>query len=638
MKGFLTFIGAIALVTPAFAQHEPVRVQVIDRGQADGILIQTPNKQWVVIDAGTDSAQATAMRDRWGVDEVALVITSHRHYDHYGGIRHVLNGFDVGLYVGNLDDCPNRSTDDTIRRVLSDRGIPAQSLGADTITIDGIDFIILPPDPVDDRCPQDENDNSVVVRMEYGEFAMLFTGDAETEQRQWLMANHPDLLDVEVLKASHHGSRNGTSPPWLAAVTPDHVVISASADNPYGHPHTEAVATYEAATNGRVYCTNRHGSVTILGFPDGLAIVRRQVESDRSCAFQPTVVSFSELLSGPDSQPIQIMRDGRLEMLAPDVDTFVIRPGDVLRDPADPRVLIVPDARGELMRVLPDVDTAGVQLRYNAIDDLFTATVRIGLKDLGQNRSKRNLADTLNLQVTASPGETNPSDLQILHTGLPYTSVRVVSQTMADSVRLIVQTPHFPATSYRIGIERESLQLKPATPSIVGFGLESIDVTVSLPPVFAGKPRSAAIESQIGRLSSAVVLIDSMGTGVVSIRSRSTGVDTISATVLGLTVGATTITYVPPILFFLATLAGSIIGGMIPDRQTASRSWRHSAWKVLSGIASGIILVALYSVGIVNLPAGVSETSVFAVAGLGGVFGLRAFDSVRKLLGASAGV
>ena len=131
------------------------------------------------------------MRDQWGVDEVALAIVSHRHFDHQGGMDNIINAFDVGRLVMNSVDCPNRTSDNTVIDAATTRGVPIQSLGADTLTVDGVDFIILPPDPVDDACPDDENDNSIVVRMEFGDFSMLFTGDAETEQREWLMENHP---------------------------------------------------------------------------------------------------------------------------------------------------------------------------------------------------------------------------------------------------------------------------------------------------------------------------------------------------------------------------------------------------------------------------------------------------------------
>lgn len=119
---------------------------------------------------------------------------------------------------------------------------------------------------------------------------MLFTGDTEEDQREWLVANHRDLLDVEVLKASHHGSRNGTDSTWLAAVTPERVVISAGVNASFGHPHREAVEAYVAATGNanRVYCTNRHMTVRVYGSANGSVRVIRQNPINKSCVFDGT--------------------------------------------------------------------------------------------------------------------------------------------------------------------------------------------------------------------------------------------------------------------------------------------------------------------------------------------------------------
>jgi beta-lactamase superfamily II metal-dependent hydrolase len=272
-------------------QHASVRVQVIDRGQADGVLIRTPHDQWVVIDAGTDRLQAEAMASVWGVDTVALAIVSHRHRDHFGGMDDVLRRFPVRRFVGNLADCPDRAHDDTIRAILASRRIPAQSAGADTIEVDGVRFIVLPPDPVDDPCPEHENDNSILVRLEFGGFAMLFTGDAETAERQWLMANHPELLTAAVLKASHHGSRNGADGAangrtWTDVVAPRAVVISALLQSRHKHPHREAIEAYETAVGrAKVHCTSRHGTVRIYGRPNGTFSVSRQFAFAGSCEF-----------------------------------------------------------------------------------------------------------------------------------------------------------------------------------------------------------------------------------------------------------------------------------------------------------------------------------------------------------------
>ena len=141
------------------------------------------------------------------------------------------------------------------------------------------------------RWRYDENNNSVIVRMDFGEFSMLITGDSETQQRTWLMENHPALLDVDVLKASHHGSRNGVDgtvngKSWLDVVTPEAVVISAAANSRYGHPHPEAVAAYEGAVGRKdVHCTNLHSTIRVYGRSNGRIRVQRQVKDNGSCAF-----------------------------------------------------------------------------------------------------------------------------------------------------------------------------------------------------------------------------------------------------------------------------------------------------------------------------------------------------------------
>jgi beta-lactamase superfamily II metal-dependent hydrolase len=281
-------IAVVLLSLASQASAQSVRVQIVDVGQGDGILIRTPNTRWVLIDAGGTRYLADSLGSQFGVSRLALVIVSHRHNDHFTTIERILRSFPVDRFVGNLANCPDRTTDDGIRQALADRNIPAQSVGADTLLIDGVRFIILPPDPIDDNCPDDENDNSVVVRLEYGGFSMLFAGDAGVEERDWLVANHAGLLDVRVLKASHHGSNNGTSDAWLAAVTPEGVVISAGVNASYRHPMADAVNAYRTASGGRLHCTNRHGTLRIYGYQDGHFTIGRQRQTTKGCSYDGT--------------------------------------------------------------------------------------------------------------------------------------------------------------------------------------------------------------------------------------------------------------------------------------------------------------------------------------------------------------
>ena len=272
---------------PAFGQS--VRISVLDRGQADGIVIRTPNQQWVVIDGGTNRQQADLMDD-WGVTTVRLAVISHRHFDHNGGMDNILEDFTIEEFIGNLDDCSPNVSDDTVRDILEDNNVPRANPNGQVITVDGVTFTILPTDPTDNDCPDEENNNSVVVRMDFGDFSMLFTGDAEAEERDWLIANHASPLDVDVLKASHHGADNGVSSSWLTATSPERVVISAGVNANHEHPRPDAVDDYieEVGQASRVYCTNRHMTVSVYGSENGGIRVVRMNPIDKACAFYGT--------------------------------------------------------------------------------------------------------------------------------------------------------------------------------------------------------------------------------------------------------------------------------------------------------------------------------------------------------------
>ena len=202
----------------------------------------------------------------------------------------ILGGFTIQQFIGNLDECPGVKQDNKIDSILTARGISTEAPTGQTFTIDNVDFTILPTDPVDNICPDRENNNSVIVRIDYGDFSMLFTGDAEEEQRDWLVGNHPALLDVDVLKASHHGADNGVLDTWLNAVTPDRVVISAGVNANHEHPRPAAVAAYIAALGqpSRLRCTNRHQTVTVYGSLNGSVRVVRQNPINKSCAYDGT--------------------------------------------------------------------------------------------------------------------------------------------------------------------------------------------------------------------------------------------------------------------------------------------------------------------------------------------------------------
>ncbi len=150
MRYTLGLIVALTLTAFQALAFSSVRVQVLDRGQADGSVIRTPNSQWVVIDAGTNGQQADYMAEM-GIETVALAVISHRHFDHHGGMDEVLRDLTVERLAAVMEDCPNRTSDDRWRNQVGDEvEILAQGT---SVTIDGVLFEILPASPTMTESP-----------------------------------------------------------------------------------------------------------------------------------------------------------------------------------------------------------------------------------------------------------------------------------------------------------------------------------------------------------------------------------------------------------------------------------------------------------------------------------------------------
>jgi competence protein ComEC len=129
-------------------------------------------------------------------------------------------------------------------------------------TDDGVTFRFYGPTlPLLTNTRNDINNNSLVFRLEYGRFRMLFTGDAGAEAEARILASGADL-HADVLKVGHHGSAYSSTPEFIGAVSPRIAIISVGRDNLFGHPAPSTIATLRAA-GAAVYRTDENGAVTI---------------------------------------------------------------------------------------------------------------------------------------------------------------------------------------------------------------------------------------------------------------------------------------------------------------------------------------------------------------------------------------
>jgi beta-lactamase superfamily II metal-dependent hydrolase len=251
--------------------ERPLRIHFVDVGQGDAVLIQSPLGPNVVYDSGESPSRMREYLSSVGVSQVGLVIASHNHADHIGGLAEVMRQFRPSFYMDN--GIP--ATTQTYARLLEAVSAAGSGLLAPTnrriFLADGVLQVIPPPGIPD----WDQNDNSIGIILEYGRFRLSLMGDAEPREWAWWRIHQPSLFapPVQVHKASHHGSINGDTAEGVMRLAPNAVVISAGLANSYGHPDPEALALYR--THGATtYRTDVQGTVIIEAQLSGAYTVR----------------------------------------------------------------------------------------------------------------------------------------------------------------------------------------------------------------------------------------------------------------------------------------------------------------------------------------------------------------------------
>jgi len=259
---------AVLLCCSGAAAQTPDRVEILflDVGQGDAAVVITPRGHVALIDAGPDERTLQLLRDR-GISGIDIIIASHAHADHIGGMQVIVETLPVRFYMDN--GIPHTTaTYRELIQVLYESDIRYLEATDRNISLGSVNLSIWPPPG-----EGDQNVNSIGVLVEYGDFKALFTGDSEIEELRHFLAR--GVPDVTLLKAPHHGSRDALTPAWLSATQPEVVVVSCGLDNRYGHPHPWALRYYKTVAE-QVYRTDLNGGIKVLGAKDGTYIVETQ--------------------------------------------------------------------------------------------------------------------------------------------------------------------------------------------------------------------------------------------------------------------------------------------------------------------------------------------------------------------------
>lgn len=233
---------------PADALH----VHVISVGKADAILLESPAAA-VLVDCGTADSVQTVLNylDARGIDRLDAVWISHPDSDHYGGLSEIERKLPVGEVVESA------SAESAVGSTALPETLPVRRTTAGERFMYG-DMLLEVIGPQERYAGT--NDNSVVFRLRYGDFSMLFCGDIEEAAEQALLESGAPL-QADVLKVAHHGSDTSTSAALLEAVCPQYAVISSGADRSL-LPRNAVLKRLDAAGT-EVFRTDTDGTVVI---------------------------------------------------------------------------------------------------------------------------------------------------------------------------------------------------------------------------------------------------------------------------------------------------------------------------------------------------------------------------------------
>ncbi len=250
---------------PAAPADGQLQLYMLDVGQGDALLLRC-GQDTMLIDAGTN-AQAVSLVERLKRMEVTsldLVIGTHPHEDHIGGLDAVIEAFPVETLIMPRVQHNTKTFEDVLDAaaaasltITAPEVEQSYALGEALVTILG---------PV--RFDEDDlNNASVVCRVDFAGRSILLAGDAEKKEERELLLSKL-LLSADVLKVGHHGSNTSTSQDFLLAASPEIALISCGKNNSYGHPAAETLSRLQSA-GARIYRTDQNGTITVVIDGDG---------------------------------------------------------------------------------------------------------------------------------------------------------------------------------------------------------------------------------------------------------------------------------------------------------------------------------------------------------------------------------
>ncbi len=259
-----TSITAAPSATTATVASAPtpagtLQVHYIDVGQGDSELIISPEGKIMLIDGGDSDSGALAYLKAKGITQIDLMVATHPHADHVGGLVDVLDALPVKEVVTSGVSSTTKIYQNFLGGIARDKAVYKEVKQGDTLTLGSLEFSVLSADA--SLASKDMNQTSIVLRLVYGKVSLLFMGDAgDPIEKEMLGANQQ--VSAQILKVGHHGSSTASFPEFLAAVHPELAIYSSGLGNSFGHPAASTVTNLKDA-GATVYGTDVSGTVVV---------------------------------------------------------------------------------------------------------------------------------------------------------------------------------------------------------------------------------------------------------------------------------------------------------------------------------------------------------------------------------------
>ncbi|WP_136689105.1 lamin tail domain-containing protein [Halorhabdus amylolytica] len=305
-----TTTSTTPIETPTTSPTSPngtLSVHYLNVGQGSATLIVGPTGETMLVDSGDWRDDGEIVLDylhRHDIDRIDYLLTSHADADHIGGHAAVIEYFETeGEGVGAVYDPGITSTSQTYDRYLDAIETHDVTLyetrAGDTIPFEDVDAQVLAP-PKEFLANGDRNENSLVVRLGFGQSSFLLPGDGETSSEEYLRSEYSSALNVTVLATGHHGSASSTGEAFLDTTAPQIAVISSAYDSQYGHPD-EAVLQRLADRSIPTYWTGVHGTIRVT--TNGTALT---ISTQSEAPTAPLALRDGSAIIPESDEPLQV--------------------------------------------------------------------------------------------------------------------------------------------------------------------------------------------------------------------------------------------------------------------------------------------------------------------------------------------